>query len=89
MLISKFDLRTMQNGNLSPFSKNLQRNVPSSVIMSRSKNVACLALFSSFSSNSSEYMHLKDFENSSSLFIARRSSMTQLVALYLYVLLTF
>ena len=32
--------------------------------MSRSKNVACLPLCSSFVSNSQEYMHLKDFENS-------------------------
>ena len=32
--------------------------------MSRSKNVACLPLCSSFVSNSQGYMHLKDFENS-------------------------
>ena len=52
--------------------------------MSRSKNVACFPLCSSFSSNSPGYMRLKDFENLSSLFIAQRSSMNQLFAWYLY-----
>ena len=32
--------------------------------MSRSKNIACLPLCSSFVSNSQGYMHLKDFEKS-------------------------
>ena len=48
--------------------------------MSRSKNVACVPLCSSFSSNSPGFMHLKDSENSPSLFIAQRSSMNRLVA---------
>ena len=52
--------------------------------MSRSKNVACFPLCSSFSSNSPGYMRLKDFENLSSLFTAQRSSMNQLFAWYLY-----
>ena len=33
-----------------------------SVLMSRSKYVACVTLCPSFSSNSAEYMYLKDFE---------------------------
>ena len=40
--------------------------------MSRSKNVACVPLGSSFSSNYYGYIHLKDFENSSWLFVAQR-----------------
>ena len=48
--------------------------------MSRSKNVASVPLCSSFSSNSPGFMHLKDSENSPSLFIAQRSSMNRLVA---------
>ena len=46
--------------------------------MSRSKNFACVPLCSSFSFNSPGYMHLKDFENSSSSFIVQRSSMNRL-----------
>ena len=68
-------MRTMKNGNLSVLSRNLEENIPSSVLMSRSKNVACVPLCSGSSSNSPGYMHLKDFENSSSSFIAQRSSM--------------
>ena len=52
--------------------------------MSRSKNVACVPLCPSFSSNSPGYMHLKDFENSSLLYIAQRSSMNRLLSWYLY-----
>ena len=57
--------------------------------MSRSKNVACVLVCSSFSSNSPGFMHLKDFENSSSSFIAQRSSMNRLAAWYLYALVDF
>ena len=44
--------------------------------MSRSKNVAFVPRYSSFTSNYPGYIHLKDFENSS-------SSMNRLVAWYL------
>ena len=56
--------------------------------MSRSKNVACLPLCSSFVSNSQGYMHLKDFENSPTSLLVQNisestmSSTNQLVAWY-------
>ena len=49
---------------------------PSSILMSRFKNVACVPLCSSFSFTSHEYMHLGDFENS-------LTSMNGLVTWYL------
>ena len=54
--------------------------------MSRSKKAACVPSCSSFSSNYPGYMHLKDYENSSSLFISQRSSMDRLAARYFYAL---
>ena len=57
--------------------------------MSRSKNFACVPLCSSFSFNSPGYMHLKDFENSSSSFIVQILSMNRLVACYSYALVGF
>ena len=89
ILLLKCGMRTMKNGNLSLLSKSLQTNIPSSILMSRSKNVACVPLCSCFSCNSPGYMHLKDFENSPSSFIAQRSSMNRLVAWYLYDLVYF
>ena len=44
--------------------------------MSRSKNVACVSLCSSFSSNSPGYwQHVRDFANSPSSFLMQSSSM--------------
>ena len=63
--------------------------MPSSILMCRSENVACVPLCSSFSSNSPGYMHLKDFENSSSSFMVQWPSMNQLLAWYLYPLVGF
>ena len=77
-------MRPMKNGNFSLLSKSLLRNIPSLIVTSRSKNVACVSLRSKFSSNSPGYMRLKDFKNSSSPFIAQRSSMNLLVAWYNY-----
>ena len=57
--------------NFVSFIKEFITNIPSSILLSRFRNVACVPLFSWFSSNSPGYMHLKDFENSSSAFIAQ------------------
>ena len=43
----------------------------SSVLMSRSKNVAFFPLYSSFSGNPPGYMHLSDSENSSSCLLRK------------------
>ena len=76
VLLSKCGMQTIENGNLSLLSNSLKTNTPSSILMSRSKNVACVPRYSSFTSNYPGYIHLKDFENSS-------SSMNRLVAWYL------
>ena len=52
--------------------------------MSKSKNVAYVLLYFSFSCNPPGYMRLNNFENLSSLFIAQKTSMNRLAALYSY-----
>ena len=81
--LSKCGMQKMKNGNLPLFSKSTYTNIPSSILISRSKNIACVPLCSSSSFHSSGYMYLKDFENLTSSFIAQRSSMNRQVAWYL------
>ena len=61
---------------LVSLSESLETNIPSSVLMPRSKNFASIPLCSNYPG----YMHLNNFENSSSSFIAQRSTMNRLVA---------
>ena len=74
---------------ISFFYQRVYKEISHSVLMYISKNVTFLSPCSSFSSNSPTYMHLKDFENCSSAFIAQRSSMDRVVASYLYALVDF
>ena len=83
ILLSQFGMWTMKNWNLSLLSNSLQTNIPYSILMPRSKNIAFVPLCSTFSSNFPGYItNSKDFENLLSLFIAQRSSMNRLVAWY-------
>ena len=66
------------------FYQRASKEISSSILMSRSKNVASVPLCFSFSYNSPGYMHLKDSEKSPSLFIGQRQSKNPLVAWYLY-----
>ena len=68
------------------FSQRIyKKTIPYSILMSRYKNIAYVPQCS----NSPGYMHLKDFDSSSSSFIAQRSSKNQLGAWYLYALVDF
>ena len=71
ILLSKCMLRTMKNWICYFYQiVYITGNNPSLILMSRSTNVACLPLCSSFFSNSQGYMHLKDFENSPTSLLA-------------------
>ena len=73
ILLEKWGIQTIKNGNLSLLSKSLYTKTQYSIFMSRSKNESWFLWCSTLSSNSLGEIFLNDVRNSLPSFIVQRS----------------